>query len=109
AFRRARVNVPVGGGPVPGNTAGTVLYDAIYLACHDKLSDEAGRKAIVILTDAEDTGSKVRLQDAIEVAQRTDTVIHILLIGDPQNFNVNEGVARKLTDETGGRTIVVNS
>ena len=41
-------------------------------------STEAGRKAVVVLTDAEDNGSKVRVEEAIEAAQRTDTVVHIL-------------------------------
>ena len=49
------------------------------------------------------------MQEAIESAQRTDTVVHILLIGDPMHFSVNEGVAKKITDETGGRTIVVRN
>src|SRR6202166_3596928 len=111
AINRAQINAPSGGmivqRPLPSSgTGGTNFYDAVYLAAHDKLSDEAGRKAIVILTDAEDTGSKVKLQDAIESAQRTDTVVHILLVaadGGDQN------VAKKLTDETGGRMIVVRS
>ena len=59
------------------------FYDALYLACNDKLSTEAGRKAVVVLTDAEDNGSKVRVEEAIEAAQRTDTVVHILLVYDP--------------------------
>jgi VWFA-related protein len=78
----------------------------VYLAAHDKLADEAGRKAMVILTDAEDTGSKLRLQDAIEAAQRTDTVVHVLLVAADGG---DQGVARRLTDETGGRMIVVRN
>jgi VWFA-related protein len=113
AIGRARINTPSGMGPLGGDQPGTVFYDAVYLACHDKLADEAGRKAIIVLTDAQDEGSRLRLEDAIEAAQRTDTVVHILLIGDTGHFSigggVNEGVARKLTDETGGRTIVVRS
>ncbi len=108
AIRRAQVNVPVARGPLPSNRAGTVLYDAIYLACQEKLAGEAGRKALVILTDAQDSGSRIRLEGAIEAAQRTDTVVHVLLIGDPR-FRMNQGVAKKLTEETGGRTIVVNN
>ena len=97
-------------GPFSSSTlAGTVFYDAVYLAAHDKLASEAGRKALVILTDAQDEGSKLKLQEAIEAAQRTDVVVHILLIGDPGHFSVNEGVARKITDDTGGRTIVVRN
>jgi len=114
AINKARINSPAGGyiagnpGPVGGNVVGTALYDAIYLACGDKLNGEAGRKAIVIVTDAQDEGSKVRLEEAIEAAQRTDTVIHLLLVADPR-FGGNAGVARRLTEETGGRLIIVNS
>jgi VWFA-related protein len=109
AVRRTRINAPSGQGPLSQQGPGTVFYDAVYLACHDKLAGEAGRKALIILTDAEDEGSQLRVQDAIEVAQRTDTVVHILLIGDPYHFSVNESVAKKITDETGGRTIVVRN
>lgn len=111
AINRAQINAPSSGmitqGPLPtSGTGGTNFYDAVYLAAHDKLSDEAGRKAIVVLTDAEDTGSRLNLQDAIEAAQRTDTVVHILLVAADGG---DQGVARRLTDETGGRMIVVRS
>jgi VWFA-related protein len=111
AINRAQINVPVGGvivqGPLPSSgTGGTNFYDAVYLAAHDKLSDEAGRKAIVVLTDAEDTGSKLQLGDAIEAAQRTDTVVHILLVAADGG---DQSVARRLTDDTGGRMIIVRS
>jgi VWFA-related protein len=115
AINKARINTGGGGyiannpGPVPSSGGGgTNLYDAIYLACSDKLNGEAGRKAIVVVTDAEDTGSRVKLEEAIEAAQRTDTVIHVLLVYDPR-YGGNTSVAHKLTDETGGRMIVVNS
>src|SRR3984893_7878687 len=115
AIRKARINVPSGGsvasnpGPIGSRQiTGTALYDAIYLACNEKLNTEAGRKAIVIVTDAQDEGSKVRLEEAIEAAQRTDTVVHILLVADP-HFGGNSGVAHKITEETGGRMIVANS
>jgi VWFA-related protein len=116
AVHRARVNVPGGGmiagnpGPIGNqNTPGTVLYDAIYLACSEKLNTEAGRKAIVIVTDAQDEGSRVRIEEAIESAQRTDTVIHILFVADRHYGGGNLSAARKLSDETGGRVIVVSS
>jgi VWFA-related protein len=111
AINRAQINAPSGGmiaqGPLPtSGTGGTNFYDAVYLAAHDKLSSEAGRKAIVVLTDAEDTGSRLRLNDAIEAAQRTDTVVHILLVAADGG---DQSVARRLTDETGGRMIIVRS
>ncbi len=116
AIRKARINVPSAGsignnpGPVGSRQiTGTALYDAIYLACNEKLNTEAGRKAVVIVTDAQDEGSKVRLEEAVEAAQRTDTVVHILLVADPHFGGGNGGVAHKITEETGGRTISVNS
>jgi VWFA-related protein len=115
AIRKSRINVPDQGGRVgnPGpigsrQITGTALYDAIYLACSEKLASEAGRKAIVIVTDAQDEGSKVKLDEAIEAAQRTDTVVHILLVVDPR-YGGNPGVAHKLAEETGGRMISVRS
>lgn len=109
AINRTRINSPGAQGPLSQDVPGTVFYDAVYAACHDKLAGEAGRKAIVVLTDAQDEGSTLRVQDAIEAAQRTDTVVHILLVADPRFGGGNYPVAKKLTDETGGRTIVVRS
>jgi VWFA-related protein len=112
AIHKAQINTGGGGitpGTLPsGGAKGTNFYDALYLACNEKLSTEAGRKAIVVLTDAEDNGSKVRVEEAIEAAQRTDTVVHILLVYDP-HYGANSSIAKKITDETGGRMIVVNS
>jgi len=116
AIHKARINTPSGGsiasnpGPIGSRQiTGTALYDAIYLACNEKLNTEAGRKAVLIVTDAQDEGSKVRLEEAVEAAQRTDTVVHILLVADPHFGGGNGSVAHKLTEETGGRTISVNS
>jgi VWFA-related protein len=105
AIRRTRIAGASAAGPM-GNSPGTVFYDAIYLACQDRLAQEAGRKALVILTDAEDNGSRMRIEDAIEAAQRTDTVVHVLLIS---NGFANGRAAKKLSEETGGRAIEVRS
>jgi VWFA-related protein len=112
AINRAQINAPgssviIAQGPLPSSgSGGTNFYDAVYLAAHDKLADEAGRKAIVVLSDCEDTGSKLRLADAIESAQRTDTVVHILLVSADGG---DQGVGKKISDETGGRMIVVRN
>jgi len=113
AIRKARINTAMSGGLSPGpvptaHQTGTALYDAIYLACNEKLATEAGRKAIVIVTDAQDEGSRIRLEEAVETAQRTDTVIHIFLVAYPR-FGGNGGVAKKVTEETGVRSITVNN
>jgi VWFA-related protein len=109
AIHRTRINAPVAQGPFPTSIPGTVFYDAVYLACHDELADQPGRRALIVVTDAQDEGSRVKVEDAIEAAQRSDTVVHILLVADPHFGGGNESAARKLTDETGGRTIVVRS
>ncbi len=121
AIRGTRIDaVAAGVGPTPGTlpagqNGGTDLYDAVYLACHDELAGQTGRKAIILLTDAEDTGSKLSLDDAIESAQKTNTVIHVLRLADePFYFGLGMGytgasVARRMAAETGGREIEVRS
>ena len=69
-----------GGGPYGGHGrhggGGTLLYDSIYLASDELLQKQNGRKAIVVLTDGVDHGSKVPLERAIETAQRADTMVY---------------------------------
>ncbi len=112
AVHRARINAPLPDGPVArSGPVGTKLYDAIWLACREKLRNEAGRKALVILSDGVDAGSRMELEDALEAAQRSDTVIHFIMISDPGYYGFGgpsgSGVARKLAEETGGRAIFV--
>ena len=67
---------------------GTMLYDAIYLASDEVLSKEKGRKALIILTDGVDRGSKETLHTAIESAQRADTVVYAIYFkGEEQHNN----------------------
>jgi VWFA-related protein len=61
---------------------GTLLYDAIYLACNELMKKQQGRKALIVLTDGDDRGSKESLQGAIEAAQRADTVVYSILFAD---------------------------
>jgi len=71
-------------GPVPTATrqAGTVLYDAVYLAASDRLAKEAGRKIIVVITDGDDEGSQLSIKKAIEGAQKSDVVIYSIYYVD---------------------------
>lgn len=115
AINRAQINADASGiggtpGTVPSQSGGTNLYDAVYLACHDELGAEAGRKAVIVLSDAEDTGSKMNIDEAIESAQRTDAVIHVILISDPgATEGYGYGVAVQMARETGGRVIPVHN
>src|SRR3984957_11266979 len=120
ALNKVRINSGItmptmpgaGGGPVPtANSPGTVLYDAVYLSAHDMLAKEVGRKAMILLTDGEDEGSRLKIQDAIEAAQKADAIIYVLLCADrgfygmAGGFYSGEGEMRKLTEQTGGRGI----
>jgi VWFA-related protein len=62
-----------------GRGGGTLLYDAIWLASGDVMKKQQGRKALIVLTDGVDRGSKESLQSAIEAAQRADTLVYSIL------------------------------
>jgi von Willebrand factor type A domain len=65
--------------------AGTLLYDAVYLASNDLMKQQQGRKALFVLSDGVDRGSKKTLEDAVEAAQRSDTSVYsILFAGEEQ-------------------------
>jgi VWFA-related protein len=104
----------LGGGPFPTSQTpkGTLLYDAVYLASHDKLSTEVGRKAMILLTDGADQGSQMQMKDAIEAAQKADSIVYVLLIADRGFYGggyYGEGDMKKMTEETGGRLIQVGN
>lgn len=63
---------------------GTVLYDAIYLASDELMKKQQGRKAVIVLSDGVDRGSKESLQEAIETAQRADTQVYSILFADKE-------------------------
>lgn len=67
-----------------GHGGGTALFDAIYLGSDDLLQKVPGRKAMVILTDGEDTGSKISLDEAIRTAQRADALGYSIRIADQE-------------------------
>ena len=120
-LRDLRLSVPVGGlhpGPVPTqqNQAGTVLWDAVYLAANERLRNETGRKVIVVITDGVDTGSKKTREQAIHEAQLADTVVYSIYYVDPGAYGGGfgfgggggEGELKKMSDETGGRVLKVD-
>jgi VWFA-related protein len=78
----------------------TSLYDAIYLAAEERLREETGRKVIVVITDGDDTSSKIPKAEAIKAAQQIDALIYG--IGVRGEFGANFSVLRKFADETGG-------
>ncbi len=124
ALNSARINTAGGGGtgipglgggtvPTVGAPRGTLLYDAVYLAAHDELAQQVGRKAMVLLTDGEDQGSQLKIKDAIEAAQKSDSIAYVLLCADRAFYGFGgysgDREMRKLTEETGGRVIEVGN
>lgn len=119
-LKRAKVNTGGGGGGLPGlgggpipnsRPRGTLLHDAVYLASYEKLAREVGRKALVVLTDGVDQGSRKRLEDSIEAAHKADAIVYVLLVEDPyfaaQGGYNGEGDMKKMAEQTGGRLIRV--
>jgi VWFA-related protein len=61
---------------------GALLYDAVFLASDELMKKQQGRKALIILSDGVDRGSKESLQSAIEAAERADTVVYSIFFAD---------------------------
>ena len=106
----------IGGGVVVGGTppisgtqqtlaGGTAIWDAIWATSNELLgaTAEHTRRAIILLTDGEDTVSQVHMRDAINRAVKNDALIYAIGIGDRYNFGIDEGSLKKLTEATGGR------
>ncbi len=112
ALDELRVKSDVSGlhpGPVPtmSKPRGTVLFDAVYLAATEKLSQEVGRKAIVLITDGVDMGSRLKLPDALAAAHKADTIIYSVHYFDPSAYRglfygVSDSDLKRMSEETGG-------
>jgi VWFA-related protein len=118
------------GGSRSGQGGGTLLYDAVYLASNEEMKKQQGRKALIVLTDGVDRGSKESLEAAIETAQAADTVVYSILFADDRPFQLPRGfgmgggggrrypqqerpdgkkVLERMSKETGGRLFEVSS
>ena len=104
----------IGGGQVAGtppisgdpSTAGsTAIWDAVWVTSDEVLAgtSDKTRRAIILLTDGEDTSSRKKMQEAIDRAVKADAVIYSIGIGDEYYGGVNEGVLKKVSERTGGR------
>jgi VWFA-related protein len=117
-----QVSSGVGGfgpGPVPtiSQPRGTVLYDAVYVASADQLKGQVGRKVLVLITDGEDEGSKYRISQAIEAAQKADAIIYGFYYVD-RRFYMSRGMVfggssdsalRQMSEDTGGHVFHIDN
>lgn len=128
-LQRQRPGYP-GGGRYPGGRGagrgrggGTSLYDAVFLGADEIMKKENGRKAMILLSDGLDNGSRLSLAEAIESAQRADTLVYTILFNDSDfdmrpirdavrrgGFDLPDGkkVMRELADKTGARFFEVS-
>ncbi|MCC6389543.1 MAG: VWA domain-containing protein [Bryobacterales bacterium] len=97
-----------------GPGIGTALYDAIVQAANDVTKKQTGRKALVLMTDGVDAGSTVSLNEAIEAAQRADTLIYSIFFYDtianggevPEPFDRRRRWLQRMPRDTeGGRAL----
>jgi VWFA-related protein len=89
----SQLEMPAGGrgGGYPSGSrgrrgGGTMLYDAVLLASDELMKKQQGRKAVIVLSDGVDTGSKVSLARSIESAQRADTLVYAILFADEEAY-----------------------
>ena len=83
----------------------TAIWDAVWATSEELISASAEhtRRAIILLTDGDDTSSRLKIDEAIERAQKADALIYAIGIGDRYSFGVDEGALRKIAEKTGGR------
>jgi VWFA-related protein len=86
---------------------GTLLYDAVARASNDIMRKQGGRKALIVLSDGVDFGSSGALNEAVEAAQRADTLVYSILYSDPGAYGIfggpdGRGVLQRMSNETGG-------
>ena len=70
---------------------GTLLYDAVFLASDEMMQKQPGRKALIVLSDGVDMGSKESLETAIESAQRANTIVYSILFKDDDAYGNGGG------------------
>ncbi len=83
-----------GGGQGRHRGGGTLLYDAVYLASDELMEKQQGRKALIVLSDGVDNGSKETLEESIESAQRANTVVYSILFKDDEAYGNGGGFGR---------------
>ncbi|HKS30617.1 MAG TPA: VWA domain-containing protein [Pyrinomonadaceae bacterium] len=105
----------IGGGTIAGTppisgtnqsiAGSTAIWDSVWVTSEDVLSQTSDktRRAIILLTDGQDTSSRKKMNEAIERAIKNDVVIYAIGIGDRVEYGIDEGSLKKIAERTGGR------
>ena len=86
---------------------GTKMFDAIYLACQEKLKAETGRKIMILISDGDDNLSLETLSGTLEMVQKSDVSIYSISTNSSGFFGLTapkaDKVLKRLAEDTGGR------
>jgi VWFA-related protein len=86
---------------------GTALFDALFFACRDKLLKAPNatpvRRAIILLSDGDDNQSHVTREEAIEMAQRAETIVYTISTNVSGSKGAGDKILERIADATGGR------
>jgi VWFA-related protein len=105
----------IGGGTVSGTppisgtnqslAGSTAIWDSVWVTSEDVLSQTSDktRRAIILLTDGQDTSSQKKMAEAVDRAVKNDVVVYCIGIGDAEYGGINEGSLKKVAERTGGR------
>lgn len=91
-----------------GRRCGTLLYDAVSLASNELMKAQQGRKALFVLSDGIDRGSKKTLEDAVEAAQRANTSVFSILLTENWPGPSGKKVLERISADTGGRMFKIS-
>jgi VWFA-related protein len=99
------VGTPPASGRNQATQGSTAIWDSIWVTSEEVLgpAPEKTRRAIILLTDGNNTYGQKKLDDAVQAAQKAEAVVYTIGIGDNFYDGVNEGVLKKLSEGTGGR------
>jgi len=102
------VAIPPGSSTNQSTQGSTAIWDAIWVTSDEILSgtSDKTRRAIILLTDGQDSSSHKKMDDAIDRALKSDAVIYSIGIGDEFYGGVDKGALRKISERTGGRAFI---
>lgn len=90
-----------------GRMGGTAIYDALYRGVHDEIVRQTapgeGSNAILLFSDGDDNVSHARLNDVIDICQKTNTTIYVFSTHPESRFDAGEKNLRELSAQSGGR------